>query len=1553
MPTECKRSITSPTSTTNVKDNFVIIPRLQEQQQQYLSRQELTQSSIEEHEQQQLQPHHNSNLNLIMENDNMSTSQTSTTSSNGSCNGSKKTTITSPDPTAYVAKARVTRPTPPPPPYNPMQFVQIKPCNLYQTAQEQLKKAEEVKKIQEIRKEEPEDWQNNLDNWKSSRRKRVEHIIDRVVEVKKLELEEHDRTRRKSKTFSEMIEERGERAGRGLNKLASLAVYNEDESNDLSDLGIGTSSASGKSSLSEDYDNNSVISDNIVEFEKAIVSTNQKSAKSNTTREYVSSPGYETSSSAAPTSSPDPCEYTYEGAIQDYKQRVSRAASGLSALALNKVAVNNTSSNGNSKESTPDRFANSSQNGNGSFKEPYPPRRGSKIEDRLIGFEVQSPSEECMEQKKVDVPKIDISKRKEIFENQQHLPKSQGVLSNAESATPATGAQRVTLRDRFKIQDNQCELLESNKKDNRRLSGEITSIKERLQNLEQQKQNLVNSGTALTKSSIVDIPVPPLKERLSSLQSAVTKEEIRKPPVVLVDARQLEIMKNEDEKAKQALREVTRNDINNEQAKVMDDIEIGRDDSGVHTADDTELDDRGLQAEQLQKQQEHQLHAAIEALALEEQQLATAANVVNQIEAEFEELSLGSVALAPLPPVVSSSTMPTATATPITNETMEYSVSSTNNDSFMSYRSSNDNSCSLKSSSLVMGNKNRVEGFSSTSALNSPASKLPRKLTNEMIHARNLLKIFKETFQNDEIELDEALKEELEKDDSGIGKIVKSQVYESSLSAPELPPCIAKPPIDSNVGSNSKVTAKELYCLSPTSQRKCTDSPFSINGRVEIFNSKSLQTTANKINPLSSTPPSPTPSTTAKKSHLPYIAKASNNSSTTSNIEFPKQQQQSTQSVTALQTVTEAMTSVKQQQQESIDTKPMPAMRPIVVNEPQSECHMRTSEAIKQQPEVILCAPPVTIVNPEELPKPNTVKNLSSCFQQQYQQKQNNSTVQSKSISPPKPLPRSSQIPQAPVAAKRNLMPLNKTEAINMEEEKKLPLISTSSTSSTGSSDCTVIEAQQNASLRSSTTSSNSSDSTVKEAHKVQTQVQIHREESGGNKTNESGSLKSLNDVLTAEIPALIACSPNESSLYKLANTAHNSPTNSIVQTPTSPTSVALNSALCSTLLTSLAITPTVAKVQRQETIDEKTCTKLDVATQPLPPTGYIEVECTDVKHSSGTSAISDIQHQPSVKQDFYQKADKHNLHNSQQASSISVSPTETRKCEKFSSIGSMPMKPLSKPNSPIIAARAAHSRALIETCEKIIAEEKLASSQLKSNLPSCPSPYNTPVSQRKSKIPLPLTACCKPSESITEADLEPKTSHQNPHKDNDDDDNIVIARMHVVETQIKVTTTTPPTSPKSKTKSLSNSPQPHLQTQNSPKKTRNIFDFLKRNFGVGSQNTNEDNTPALPSTSGLLEQESNVSVSTNDDIVKYDEIHKIENAKFYLPTDDIAPPPLPNSPAPVNIEITKRFITDEIFEDGKTEMDLTMEINELLDDELNKLNEEIKELEKVENADN
>lgn len=59
-----------------------------------------------------------------------------------------------------MQRARVTKAAPPKPAANPLQFVQIKPCNLYQSAQEHLKRAEEVKKVKEIVKEEPEDWQS-------------------------------------------------------------------------------------------------------------------------------------------------------------------------------------------------------------------------------------------------------------------------------------------------------------------------------------------------------------------------------------------------------------------------------------------------------------------------------------------------------------------------------------------------------------------------------------------------------------------------------------------------------------------------------------------------------------------------------------------------------------------------------------------------------------------------------------------------------------------------------------------------------------------------------------------------------------------------------------------------------------------------------------------------------------------------------------------------------------------------------------------------------------------------------------------------------------------------------------------------------------------------------------------------------------------------------------------------------------------------------------------------------------------------------------------------
>ncbi|KAK7085965.1 hypothetical protein SK128_023033, partial [Halocaridina rubra] len=132
-----------------------------------------------------------------------------------------------------------------------MQFVKTGPAKLYKTATEQIKKSEAVKAMRKHLIAEEEEWQQNLDKWKSSRRKRNEEALERVIEIKKNEQEEEfGRMRRKSKTFSEMCEEKNKR-GRRYN-----LVVHDDDNNDLGDLGL--SSAKSTSSLNDVHDDSDV-----------------------------------------------------------------------------------------------------------------------------------------------------------------------------------------------------------------------------------------------------------------------------------------------------------------------------------------------------------------------------------------------------------------------------------------------------------------------------------------------------------------------------------------------------------------------------------------------------------------------------------------------------------------------------------------------------------------------------------------------------------------------------------------------------------------------------------------------------------------------------------------------------------------------------------------------------------------------------------------------------------------------------------------------------------------------------------------------------------------------------------------------------------------------------------------------------------------------------------------------------------------------------------------------------------------------------------------------
>ncbi|PRD36118.1 UNVERIFIED_CONTAM: hypothetical protein NCL1_09618 [Trichonephila clavipes] len=103
------------------------------------------------------------------------------------------------------------------PSHNPLQFVKVQSA-LYKKAEQQIKLTKEVKITREALKEGEEEWQSNLDNWKSRRRKVSEKVIQRAEEMRQIEAEEQLRQdqylqqQRKIKKFSEIVEKRSSRS---------------------------------------------------------------------------------------------------------------------------------------------------------------------------------------------------------------------------------------------------------------------------------------------------------------------------------------------------------------------------------------------------------------------------------------------------------------------------------------------------------------------------------------------------------------------------------------------------------------------------------------------------------------------------------------------------------------------------------------------------------------------------------------------------------------------------------------------------------------------------------------------------------------------------------------------------------------------------------------------------------------------------------------------------------------------------------------------------------------------------------------------------------------------------------------------------------------------------------------------------------------------------------------------------------------------------------------------------------------------------------------------
>ncbi|XP_050354678.1 uncharacterized protein LOC126776307 isoform X2 [Nymphalis io] len=378
---------------------------------------------------------------------------------------------------------------------NPLQFIKVGPADLGTRAREQLRRAELAKRTEPARIERQEDWQSNLDNWKSSRRKRVEHIIERCVEVRRFE-NETQQPRGKSKTFNEMLEERAGRRRRNL-----LALYTEDDGNDLSDLGIGTSST--KSSLSEDCDTHSLASDGM-DLEKNHSDMENISNCDNNRKLGSSANEYDTCTTTT-ISSPEPEEYTYEGAIEGYKSRIiSQANSNIA-----KTAVNN-----NFKENSPDKS-------NGDINR-IRTSISNKIEEKMSSFQ-QERANDLKNNNKKDLPKVNIHKRREQFERENSQEPQITKPKLPDMANKKSIKERLSSLEKF----NEEMQIQKSTSDLSKLPGEVKPLKDRLSSLEKVKSTSteLNKTKRLSNGDLSN--TRSLKERLSSLKSQTSEEEIK------------------------------------------------------------------------------------------------------------------------------------------------------------------------------------------------------------------------------------------------------------------------------------------------------------------------------------------------------------------------------------------------------------------------------------------------------------------------------------------------------------------------------------------------------------------------------------------------------------------------------------------------------------------------------------------------------------------------------------------------------------------------------------------------------------------------------------------------------------------------------------------------------------------------------------------------------------------------------------------------------------------------------------------------------------------
>ena len=195
------------------------------------------------------------------------------------------------------------------------------------------------------------------------------------------------------------------------------------------------------------------------------------------------------SATTATTSSPEPEEYTYEGAIRGYVSRVSQNIPRRSLVNLDSKLDSVKSSANGSKTSLNDEAKST-----------------------------------------IPVVKVDILKRREIFEKASQ--KSNEGKTNNRLSGDFTGTK--SIKERLSNLEKQKHEAESNTEKTgaklNRLSGDMSSIRERLSHLEKQASERESKNCAHRKLSTDELEtVRPLRDRLSTLEKYSSSDESSAP----------------------------------------------------------------------------------------------------------------------------------------------------------------------------------------------------------------------------------------------------------------------------------------------------------------------------------------------------------------------------------------------------------------------------------------------------------------------------------------------------------------------------------------------------------------------------------------------------------------------------------------------------------------------------------------------------------------------------------------------------------------------------------------------------------------------------------------------------------------------------------------------------------------------------------------------------------------------------------------------------------------------------------------------------------------